>query len=190
MSKLKKAFTLVELVVVIAIVAILASVSVGGYFIYINQAQKAEIKTFQNQMVTALKAMVTEQTVVVDGVTYKLIANRGGYIEVKEATGQNIDKKFGPKILITYLNGNYADKDKIYSLDGKKVPEGTGYFTTSYEDASYKWRSNGTAYVEESKFHFAGINCEIRGGKIMDYDYISSYNTVTLQLIFSKVAVI
>ncbi|MEG1565781.1 MAG: prepilin-type N-terminal cleavage/methylation domain-containing protein, partial [Bacilli bacterium] len=46
-KSIKKGFTLVELVVVIAIIAILAAVSVGGYFIYIGQAQSAELTTIK-----------------------------------------------------------------------------------------------------------------------------------------------
>ncbi|MEG1565783.1 MAG: prepilin-type N-terminal cleavage/methylation domain-containing protein [Bacilli bacterium] len=57
-NSIKKGFTLVELVVVIAIIAILAAVSVGGYFIYIGQAQSAELNSFKSEFVTKVKTLV------------------------------------------------------------------------------------------------------------------------------------
>ena len=59
---IKKGFTLVELVVVIAIIAILAAVSVGGYFIYIAQAQQAELTTMKAEVITLVKSFTVAKT--------------------------------------------------------------------------------------------------------------------------------
>ena len=54
---LKKGFTLVELVVVIAIIAILAAVSTGGYFVYIQRAQEVEATNFGYTLSTYIKTL-------------------------------------------------------------------------------------------------------------------------------------
>ena len=52
MFKKNGGFTLVELIIVIAILAILSSVAVAGYSAYITKANDSAVKTFLNDMKT------------------------------------------------------------------------------------------------------------------------------------------
>ncbi|MEG1222677.1 MAG: prepilin-type N-terminal cleavage/methylation domain-containing protein [Bacilli bacterium] len=58
---IKKGFTLVELVVVIAIIAVLAAVSVGGYFVYIEQAKGAELYAFKGNFINKVKTLTNSR---------------------------------------------------------------------------------------------------------------------------------
>ena len=56
-KKAKRGFTLVELVVVIAVIAILAAVSVGAYFGVTESANNSRLEQETKQIHTALKTV-------------------------------------------------------------------------------------------------------------------------------------
>ena len=63
MFKNKLAFTLVELVVVIAILAILAGAVAGGVFGYLANARKTEIKDLAKEVEKSWKLLVTDEEI-------------------------------------------------------------------------------------------------------------------------------
>lgn len=128
LKSVKKGFTLVELVVVIAIIAILAAVSVGGYFIYIGQAQQAELTTMKAEVITLVKSFTVAKTY--EGVTFTygtngLTAMKGtvaasavdattalqAVINENHAKSEKKDGNF----VTTYTKVEGIPKDEIYS---------------------------------------------------------------------------
>ena len=92
-KKAKRGFTLVELVVVIAVIAILAAVSVGAYFGVTESANKSKLEQESRQFYTAIQttALVPSDnyTLNADGLTVKDIDQ---FEEALEYTmGQDIE---------------------------------------------------------------------------------------------------
>lgn len=112
-KKIKKGFTLVELVVVIAIIAILSGVSVAVYVGVTNNAKKSvltsEASSFGNVIRTAV-AGAAEGIEVEGGYTVKM-ANDGS-LEIVYATSA-ASKKDAEILTLAYNNSGNTLKDGI-----------------------------------------------------------------------------
>ncbi|MEG1222678.1 MAG: prepilin-type N-terminal cleavage/methylation domain-containing protein [Bacilli bacterium] len=117
-KSIKKGFTLVELVVVIAIIAILAAVSVGGYFIYIGQAQSAELTTIKAEVNTKVQTLVTGREM--GGFVFTFEAKKGLVITPKTGTTVATQDQANAGI-IDLLSTDRTDKENSVGAgtDGK-----------------------------------------------------------------------
>jgi prepilin-type N-terminal cleavage/methylation domain-containing protein len=70
-KKAKKAFTLVELITVMAIIAVLAGVSVGAYFGIVNNAKQSAARQEADQIKTQLVAATSGDGYAVEAATCK-----------------------------------------------------------------------------------------------------------------------
>ena len=70
-KKAKKAFTLVELITVMAIIAVLAGVSVGAYFGIVENAKKSAVRQETDQIKTQLVAATSGDGYAVSAATIK-----------------------------------------------------------------------------------------------------------------------
>ena len=82
-KKIKKAFTLVELLVVIAILAILATVSIVGYNSFTKKARVSNDTALVSQLNTLLKA---------DEILNESVKCPTGALKVTEAAGYDVEK--------------------------------------------------------------------------------------------------
>ncbi|MEG2270311.1 MAG: prepilin-type N-terminal cleavage/methylation domain-containing protein [Bacilli bacterium] len=113
-KSIKKGFTLVELVVVIAIIAILAAVSVGGYFIYIGQAQSAELTTIKAEVNTKVQTLVTGTEY--GGFVFTFEAKKGLVITPKTGTTVATQDEANAGI-INLLSTDRTDKENSVGAD-------------------------------------------------------------------------
>lgn len=81
-KKAKKAFTLVELITVMAIIAVLAGVSVGAYFGIIENAKKSAARQEADQIKTQLVAATSGDGYAATTAKYKLAAGTTGFTAV------------------------------------------------------------------------------------------------------------
>ena len=79
-------FSLVELIVVIAIMAILAGVAVPTYSKYIAKANDAKVTAELDELKTAALSAGAEKGVVVDSISLKITNKKAAEIKTDEAT--------------------------------------------------------------------------------------------------------
>ncbi|MEG2053051.1 MAG: prepilin-type N-terminal cleavage/methylation domain-containing protein [Bacilli bacterium] len=117
-KSIKKGFTLVELVVVIAIIAILAAVSVGGYFIYIGQAQSAELTTIKSEINTKVNTLVTGREI--GDYVFTFEAKKGLVITPKSGITVAAPQEKSNLGIIELLSTDRTDKENsVGATDGK-----------------------------------------------------------------------
>lgn len=98
-NKLKKAFTLIELVVVIAVIAILAGVSVAAYFGVTESAKKSNVESLTKQVKDLYTLYRVEKPYVND--SYNSLLDYGREFIDEYLPIQGIDKNY---VNFTYLN--------------------------------------------------------------------------------------
>ncbi len=142
MTKVKKAFTLVELLVVIAILAVLASVSIVGYTAFTRRA-------VQNNALSELTQVKTLVTGAASTDENGLVVNFGGsQIYVFNYDGNNNQYSFAPSSDEVELNMN--DETHL-----------TGIF-------SFDVSSQRITYTLKSGNNTAALVCELNTGTILN----------------------
>lgn len=94
-KKIKKGFTLVELVIVIAIVAILAAVSVGAYFGITDSANNSRLEQESKQVYTAV------QTVALAPNDHSSLSSSGLIITNLQKFETELEKSLGKDVYLT-----------------------------------------------------------------------------------------
>lgn len=204
-KRLKKAFTLVELVVVIAIVAILSAVSVGGYFVFIEQAKVAELDTRKSEIINYVKSNVTSY----EFVNNLILNQRIYYIYTQQ--GLEITANFAPadrKAIIfgflSMISKNYELKYRLYNSavnPNDKVPNETNWVFFPATDVGGKNPSSREgirevecSYVVPSKKNYGNIptlynEVGIKGGNyskyysVCDFDYANQRTYIIMNKI-------
>ena len=161
LKSVKKGFTLVELVVVIAIIAILAAVSVGGYFIYIAQAQQAELTTMKAEVITLVKSFTVAKTY--EGVKFTYGTN--GLTAMKGTVAASAED--ATKALQAVIDENHADSEKT-----------GGHFVTTYTAVNGTEKDGILSKLTFGKtevFTMRGICAVMDTSTVKSVWYVSSY---------------
>lgn len=198
-NKIKKAFTLVELVVVIAIIAILAAVSVGGYFMYIDQAKATELVTYRTQIKNYFKTETEpfktsfETGKKQDGTpmikNVEAVYTTGGLVMTSNTS---FDPASAGKVVVFYLDQFFSDGQKKYDMEPGNAKKGTvGHAFSRYREFAFKTEKDNVftdLSYGKKVFKNRGIYVGCSNGwvskdnfkiTIKDFFYISSYNEAT-----------
>jgi len=112
MFKSNKGFTLVELIVVIAILAILAGVAIPVYNGYIKRAQDASVTTELDAIATAAQAANATE----GGIDLIVVSADGKSIKVSGADDNTVSKNFNEDFIlfsgkagVTVVPGKYGE---------------------------------------------------------------------------------
>ena len=117
MNKAKKGFTLVELVVVIAVIAILAAVSVGAYFGVTESAKNSKAEQEAKQFHTAIMLVVNDPD---SGITFNKTTGLAGTLTAFDA---QIEKFSG----LVYGEATISAEGVVSIIDETGVEE-AGYY--------------------------------------------------------------
>ena len=178
-KKLKKGFTLVELIVVIAVIAILAATSVGVYFGVTESAKKSNDQTVTNQM---NKALLLDATV--NGAP----ATVTGVLDVLEENGFDVTK------MSPFQDGAYyvwdsadnkmilLDKDNVvqFPADETVGADKENYFTFVANKAERTKYAEYSHYLEdgyegeENEVFTTGVDVGNNYGKDVTYEGLKS----------------
>ena len=157
-SKLKKAFTLVELVVVIAVIAILAAISVGAYFGITNTAKDSKLLQQGKQIYSTLVIIGSENN------TYNEL---GLYIDNKDNIKEDLSINTGINYYITFntddisnnedtiifINSNNNDDSNLYDYFRYFVKEDINrYIEISLLTGEHTFNNNEEINVEPQSF--------------------------------------
>ena len=136
-KKLKKGFTLVELVVVIAVIAILAGVSVGAYFGITDSANTSKCQQEAKGIVTAMQLIASDPEV--KGIS---LSNTGLTVADEVSKGSDLDSL--EKIIeaqtgldYTFVTADITEATKeptLYIVTGEK-----GTYSVSGKIATITW---------------------------------------------------
>ena len=121
MKNKKKGFTLVELIVVLAILAILAAMLVPALTGYIDKANEKKIAAVARQYAVAAQATISDAYAVNDDITSISVTNAGVCTVV--VTGDDAGKSKGTKWATSFMGlAEYNSGDTItFVVDGNKL---------------------------------------------------------------------
>ena len=147
-KKAKKGFTLVELVVVIAVIAILAGVSVGAYFGITDSANKSKL----------------EQEAKTAWTTVRLASLAGESHSTLDSSGLTINSESGFKNKVNFISGTnyYIDTSLPETLTGKALIFDTTSVSESF-DTSTTYKS--FTYYDSAVTNKTGCKVDILSGK-------------------------
>ena len=159
-TKAKRAFTLIELVVVIAVIAILAGVSVAAYFGVTNSARESAALQEAEQLVTLVNVVASTDGEVdingsADGGEYKLSVTADGLTVTgpEKLTEDNVEKVFDAIYFVGSEGEDYKPEDKRFSAD---KPHADLTYYGEYTAADNKVVIEGLGYtLNETTAHVA-----------------------------------
>jgi type IV pilus assembly protein PilA len=144
MKSVQKGFTLIELMIVVAIIAILAAIAIPQYQNYITKSQFSESQTVADGLKTPIVEYYnqTGSCPSITGNTGGLAANKASYSGkyVASADVANAAAGTGCEITVTFKPSPSVSKP----LDGKTV-----VFTGTDNGGSFSWNCSSTI---ESKY--------------------------------------
>ena len=140
----QKGFTLIELMIVVAIIGILAAIAIPSYQDYIARAQASEAMTLAAGMKTALAEYYSDRGEWPSGTVFTdLVTDSGKYIESSDASGSNLSMTVTLTFRSTGVNaalqgetfglytgdggvtwqcGNQSGADAVTTIDDKYLP--------------------------------------------------------------------
>lgn len=129
-KKFKKGFTLVELIVVMAIIAILSTVAVVSYSAIVKKAEQSKVDSELAQIVNVLRAEAAEtETIIGDDGELTLALSEEGELQfsAKLNTENEEDKKNRLNSLFDTMLEVFELKEYAYKLDLDLVKEDLVY---------------------------------------------------------------
>lgn len=171
-KKAKRGFTLVELVVVIAVIAILAAVSVGAYFGVTESANKSKLEQEGKQFHTAIQTVAlrndSNHSLNADGLT--VVDPEIFDTALTEVMGQEVEVMVNdPKIISkpTIVLNNTAVNEQV------NVGSGTLYKTFDYYTPEVGGRKIAIDVVTGDFKHYDKLSFEIDKENTEEASYIS-----------------
>ena len=90
MKNVQKGFTLIELMIVVAIIGILAAVAIPAYQDYTKKARFSEVISLTGAYKTAVELCIQDQGIAVGGTVTGCQAGSGGVPQVTNVTSNNL----------------------------------------------------------------------------------------------------
>jgi prepilin-type N-terminal cleavage/methylation domain-containing protein len=169
-KKIKNAFTLVELITVLAIIAILAGVSVGAYFGITDNAKKSAVKQETDQVKTQLVAATSGDGYTAAAPAYKItgitsftaIMTNTTTIKFTFAptsvTATADDVRYAIGYIVCDNNGTLTSKDNVAAEAKKVLVVSPANLTIGTTPTTYEASITGFYYAKDSKCAVTTLN--------------------------------
>ena len=140
-KKNNKGFSLVELIIVIAIMAVLVGTLAPQYLRYVEKSRLAADQTLEEQFITSLQILAADPEAKLDTTqTYSITSDTSGTIEISpnlKPSKEGETKKDNLYAEFIDVNKKYSYKSETYTKNGWKIEltyNGTVWVVTSGEN--------------------------------------------------------